>query len=107
MLVKTRIFELYRRDYQNLSEVAEVMEISISQIYRVRNGKRNINQKFIVGALKAFPGHKFDDLFYLSPEVPSVTSHPRYRDSASKPALKQKQGINRKQPVLAESASAT
>ncbi len=68
MLVKTKIFELCDKDYKNLSELAQAMEISVSQVYRVREGKRNINQKFIIGAIKAFPGHKLDDLFYLAPE---------------------------------------
>jgi len=53
------------------------MEISVSQIYRVREGKRSINQKFIVGAIKAFPKHKFEDLFYLAPEPPTVTDYYR------------------------------
>jgi len=68
MLVKTRVFELCNSQYNNLSELAEAMEISVSQVYRVREGKRNINQKFIVGAIKAFPEHKFDDLFYFALE---------------------------------------
>jgi len=71
MLVKTRIFELCNNRYINLSELAKAMGISVSQIYRVREGKRNINQKFIVGAIKAFPEHKFDDLFYFAP-TPAV-----------------------------------
>jgi hypothetical protein len=41
----------------------------------VRRGKRQINQKFIVGAIKAFPDYKFDDLFYLTPESPAVTNN--------------------------------
>ena len=44
------------------------MGISISQVYRVQKGQRNISQKFIVGAIKAFPEYKFEDLFYLVPE---------------------------------------
>jgi transcriptional regulator with XRE-family HTH domain len=68
MLVKTRVFELCDSNYNNLSELAKAMGISVSQIYRVREGKRNINQKFIVGAIKAFPERKFDDLFYFTPE---------------------------------------
>ncbi len=68
MLVKTTVFELCDSKYNNLSELAKAMEISVSQIYRVREGKRNINQKFIVGAIKAFPEHKFDDLFYFASE---------------------------------------
>ena len=76
MLLKTRVFGLYSRDYNNLSELAEAMEISVSQVYRVLEGKRNINRKFIIGAMKAFSGYKFDDLFYFVPEVPvGKTSH--------------------------------
>jgi len=67
MIVKTRIFELCDGNYKNLSELAKTMGISVSQIYRVREGERRINQKFIVGAIKAFPNHKLDELFYLAP----------------------------------------
>ena len=77
MIVRTRIFELYNGRYNNLSELARAMGISVSQIYRVREGKRRINQKFIVGAIKAFPNYNLDDLFYLTPELPDGTSsHP-------------------------------
>ena len=41
------------------------MGISVSQVYRVRKGERSINEKFTIGAIKAFPGYKFDDLFYV------------------------------------------
>ncbi len=75
MIVRTRIFELCDGNYNNLSELAQAMGISVSQVYRVREGKRNINQKFIVGAISAFPGHKFDDLFYLVPESLPITNH--------------------------------
>ena len=75
MIVKTTIFNFCYQKYKNLSELAQAMGISVSQIYRVREGKRHINQKFIVGAIKAFPGYKLDDLFYLVPELPPVTSH--------------------------------
>ncbi|MBA7678044.1 hypothetical protein ES703_86315 [subsurface metagenome] len=47
-------------------ELAQTMEISQDLIYRVRKGERNINGRFIIGALKAFPGYKLDDLFYVS-----------------------------------------
>jgi len=72
MILKTRVFSLYVRDYKNLSELAGAMGISISQVYRVLEGKRNINRKFIIGAMKAFPGCKFDDLFYFD-YVPQAT----------------------------------
>jgi len=74
MLLQTRIFELCNGKYNNLTELAKVMGISVSQIYRVRQGKRSINQKFLLGALKAFPKYKFDDLFYLTPDMPTVTN---------------------------------
>jgi len=77
MIVKTRLFELSHNNYKNLSELAQAMGISVSQIYRVQQGKRNINQKFIVGAIKAFPGYRFDDLFYFAQETPTVTSNHR------------------------------
>jgi hypothetical protein len=68
MIVKTRVFELCDGNYPNLSELARAMEISVSQIYRVREGERSINQKFIVGAIKAFPQYRLDELFYLAPQ---------------------------------------
>jgi transcriptional regulator with XRE-family HTH domain len=71
MLVRTKVFDLSYQDYRNLSELAEAMGISVSQVYRVREGKRRINQKFIVGAIKAFPGYRLDDLFYLASEEPT------------------------------------
>jgi transcriptional regulator with XRE-family HTH domain len=70
MILKTRVFNLYVRNYRNLSELAGAMGISVSQVYRVLEGKRNINRKFIIGAMKAFSGYKFDDLFYFVPEAP-------------------------------------
>ncbi|MFC1900696.1 helix-turn-helix domain-containing protein [Chloroflexota bacterium] len=69
MIVRTRVFDISDDYYRNLTELAYAMGISVSQVYRVREGKRQINQKFIVGAMKAFPNHKLDDLFYLDPEL--------------------------------------
>lgn len=71
MLLKTRVFDLCPGRYKNLSELAQAMEISVSQVYRVQEGTRNINCKFIIGAIKAFPGYSFDDLFYFVPEMPT------------------------------------
>lgn len=72
MIVKTRVFDLSYQGYRNLSELARAMGISVSQVYRVREGKRGINQKFIVGAIKAFPERRLDDLFYLAPDEPTT-----------------------------------
>ena len=66
--MRTKIFDIGFQGYRNLSELACAMGISVSQVYRVREGKRQINQKFIVGAVKAFPGYRLDNLFYLVPD---------------------------------------
>lgn len=67
MIIKTRVFDLTSPKYPSLSELARAMGISVSQIYRVKEGKRGINHKFIIGAIKAFPEQRLDDLFYLEP----------------------------------------
>jgi len=67
MLIRTRIFELHNGRYRNLSELARAMGISVSQIYRVRQGRRHINEKFITGAITAFPEYGLSDLFYFTP----------------------------------------
>jgi len=66
MKLKTRIFELCNGKYRNLVELAQAMGISQDLIYRVRKGERGIHERFIIGATKAFPGYKLDDLFYVS-----------------------------------------
>jgi len=66
MKLKTRVFELCNGRYRNLVELAQTMGISNDLIYRVRKGERGINGRFIIGAIKAFPGYKLDDLFYVS-----------------------------------------
>ena len=67
-MIKTRVFEMANERYRNLSALARAMGLSVSQIYRVREGKRGINEKFIVGAKKAFPERRLDDLFYFPKE---------------------------------------
>jgi len=66
MKLKTRVFELCNGRYRNVAELAHIMGISQDLIYSVRRGDRNINGRFIIGATKAFPGYKLDDLFYVS-----------------------------------------
>ena len=66
MIIKTRVFELASERYHNLSDLAKAMDLSVSQVYRVREGKRGINEKFLIGAKKAFPGHRLDELFYFN-----------------------------------------
>ena len=68
MIIKTRVFEMANGKYHNLSDLARAMRISVSQVYRVREGKRGINEKFIIGAKMAFPDHRLDELFYFQSE---------------------------------------
>ena len=68
MKLKTKVFELSNGKYMNLTKLAQAMGMSVSQTYRVREGERGINEKFIIGAIKAFPGYKLDDLFYVVSE---------------------------------------
>ena len=102
-----------RKEYRNLSELAQAMGISISQIYRVQGGKRRINQKFIVGAIKAFPNYNLDELFYLAPELPTVNNKHHYRYlavhsiSTDKPSAKEKQTSEGTQQVTVRFTSAT
>jgi hypothetical protein len=71
MIIRTRVFDIADNRYENLSELAKVMGISVSQVYRVREGKRGINEKFIVGAKMAFPDLRLDELFYFNSDQAS------------------------------------
>ncbi len=66
MKLKTRFFDLSNGKYGTLTELIQVMGISYNLFYRVRRGDRNINGRFIIGAIKAFPEYKLEDLFYVS-----------------------------------------
>ena len=68
MLIKTRVFEMANGKYRNMSALARAMGLSVSQVYRVRMGKRGINEKFIIGAKRAFPDRRLDELFYFYSE---------------------------------------
>ena len=63
MQLQTRIFDLCDKNYNDLSELAQAMEISESQIDRIKEHRYQINQRFITGAIKAFPTYKIDELF--------------------------------------------
>jgi hypothetical protein len=74
MIVKTRVFELCDREYCNLSHLASAMGISVSQVYRVKEGRRSIDHKFIVGAALAFPSRSLDELFFITAEAAEKTT---------------------------------
>lgn len=104
-MIKARVFELAMEKHKNLSELAQAMGIAVAHIYRVRVGKRGINQKFIIGAMRASPGYKLDDLFYLplnvqiaaqSSQTPSAFKNGRIGDVGN--------NGNREKPTYAEIA---
>ena len=88
MIIKTRVYELAEGKYESLADLAKAMGLSVSQIYRVREGKRGINEKFIVGAKRAFPDRRLDELFYFHtgpsseemPETSAISSYDRVVD---------------------------
>lgn len=71
MELKTSVFELCNGKYKSITDLAQAMGISVSQVYRVKEGSRPINEKFIIGGLKAFPEYKLEDLFYVAPRKKS------------------------------------
>jgi hypothetical protein len=76
MIIRTKVFEIAEKRYENLSELAKAMGISVSQVYRVREGKRGINEKFIIGAKMAFPDLRLDELFYFNTDQPFIKVNP-------------------------------
>ena len=85
MKLNTRVFDLYKGKYRSLPELARAMGISTGHIYKVRQGKHSINQKFIIGAIKALPEYELADLFYVAPEgqpVKSSNKWPEFREYA-------------------------
>lgn len=83
MKLNTRVFELYKGKYRNLLALAQAMGISTGQIYKVREGQRGINQKFIIGTTKAFPEYSLGDLFYVEGQpVKRSNNLPEFREYA-------------------------
>jgi transcriptional regulator with XRE-family HTH domain len=82
MKIKTKVFDLAEGRFTNLTELAKTMGISVSQIYRVREGKRSINEKFIIGAKRAFLDLTLDDLFYLGADTAPQRRPRKRRESA-------------------------
>ena len=68
MIIKTRVFESCNGNYSNLSELAQSMGMSVSQIYRVCESKRRRSEKFIIGAKSGSPNYRLDGFFYLDAE---------------------------------------
>ena len=63
MKLETMAFGLCNGKYANLAELARAIGIALSQIYRVRQGRRPTNHEFIIVAVRTFPEYKPDDPF--------------------------------------------
>jgi len=72
MQLKTRVFELSKGKFKSIKELALAMGVPEQIVYRVNKGECPVNETFITGALKAFPGYKLDDLFYVVPDGTEV-----------------------------------
>ena len=59
--LKTRLFDFGIP----MAQLAVMLDVSLCQVYRIKEGKRKIGEKFIVGALRSFPGKTFEELFYI------------------------------------------
>lgn len=61
--MRTRIFDLAAQYEWTDQQLADRMGISAAQVSRVRHGINQVGRDFIVGALRAFPDRRFEDLF--------------------------------------------
>lgn len=61
--IGTRLFQL-KPEYKS-TELARMFGLSQCQVCRVKRGEKRVSADFIAGALRAFPEHKFEDLFYI------------------------------------------
>lgn len=76
-----KAFEENQNKY-NLKEegkCAERMEISPSQLWKVKVGIHDPGKDFIAGALKAFPNTSFDELFFLPGVSRERDEFPKYK----------------------------
>lgn len=59
-------FEKYQKEKGlNDTELAKIMGINRTQIWRVKEGHNEPGKDFIVGALRAFPEASFEELFFI------------------------------------------
>lgn len=65
----------------NDTELANKMGINRTQVWRVKAGKNDPGTDFVAGALRAFPGVKFDELFILPDVVQARKTQPTGTES--------------------------
>ena len=66
MQVKTVLFERYPN--YTMKQLASIVGVSLSQVYRIKCGDRKVTATFIAGVLKGFP-EAFEELFYVEEEL--------------------------------------
>lgn len=67
--VKTTVFEImHDHGYVTDEALAIAMGLHPATICRTRSGEYSITARFIAGALRAFPGKSFDQLFSVERE---------------------------------------
>ncbi len=73
--LKKSAFQKYQQKH-NLGEskCAKKMNISPSQLWKVKEGIHSPGVSFIAGALEVFPEASFDDLFFFNSNV-ATTQH--------------------------------
>ncbi|MBA7690897.1 hypothetical protein ES703_99432 [subsurface metagenome] len=84
MKLNTRVFELYKGRYGSVPKLALAMGVSRALIHKVKQGKRGIGGRFIIGAIRAFPEYNLGDLFYVNEGqlVKSSNNLPGFREYA-------------------------
>ncbi len=65
MELATVIPEIYNSRYTDLRELATAMRLPVGVMLPILSGKEPISQDFVVGAIRAFPDHRLDELFYF------------------------------------------
>ena len=63
MQIRTRLFD--KKPGYGTGQLASILGISSSQVYRIKCGKRKVSATFVANALYAFSEYKFEDLFYI------------------------------------------
>ena len=63
MQIRTRLFD--KKPGYKTGQLASILRISASQVYRIKCGKRKVSATFVANALYTFSEYKFEDLFYI------------------------------------------
>lgn len=76
MSLRTGIFEMASGyGYGSLRSLARAMGVDVSTLSRVKRKEVGIGNDFVLGALRAFPDKRFDDLFEIvADEQPAETT---------------------------------